>query len=89
MDGLVPTHHTRFTDTWISGDDTSYGEKGGSVTEEHLILLTVPVVRRLFGLAPWQVVRRAFVLAWSVWRRYHQFKARLSHSRCRRQRYAN
>ncbi len=88
MDGLVSTHHTRLAGTRVSGDNPSQGEKGGLATERHLIALTVPEVRRLFGLALRQVVGRAFVLAWSEWRRRHQFRARQCHYRRRENRYA-
>lgn len=61
-------------------------ERDTAPTPEGLITLTVNEFRRLFGallLATNHTV--ATLLAWSRWRRRHQFRARLSHYRRREQ----
>ncbi len=62
-------------------------EKNEVATQPPTIALTVPEIRRVLHALLW-LVRPAFqhVLAWSRWRRLHQFRAKLAHYR-RQQRF--
>ena len=59
-------------------------QKNRSLLEHNLLPLTVSEIRRLIGRLIWTVARSMeFILAWSVWRRRHQARAKRCHYRRR------
>src|SRR5262249_60565081 len=67
------------------GRDPVPGRRGEEKKAAGLIRLSVPEVRKLLLKVVWShvpPVKRT--LAWSVWRRRHQHRARISHYRKRR-----
>jgi hypothetical protein len=54
----------------------------------NLIPLTVAEIRRLLYHLVWKVLQPVeFILAWSVWRRRHQARAKVCHYRHRQSRW--
>ena len=64
----------------VPGDGDDSPEKGGP----RLIRVSVPEVRKLLLKLVWNAASdEAKVLAWSAWRRAHQYRARACHYRKR------